>query len=502
MEYEFKSAYYSNPFETESGEESCEDNDFSQIKLSYILAYRIAKSSKSFSDGEFIKECLLDVVDLICPELKKCIDKLTLSRRTIVKRILEIDKHLHDQLRAQINGADYYSISLDESCDIHDTAQLIFFIRGIDKKRTTGEEMYNEFLKCMNTENIMFEKLENVSTDGCPSVAGKKEKGLVHRLKEKVSVEYPNRSILFIHCIIHQEVLCKNVLNLDHVTSVVIGIVNYIRSSKLRHRQFRKLLSDIDAPYSDVPYYAKVRWLSIGEVLSRVYVLLPEMRQFLYEQNRALFDKISDERWLNDFAFSVDLLRYLNVLNKKLHGKQKFAHDLYSHIEEFMSNLQTFMNEIYVFNVQHFPTLSERHDYIEEDQFESYFDVLERLKIDFDTRFDDFRKIRNKLNLMNNLFTAKIGRNRVQIPSVEYDVIKIQTDIKAKSDYANLSVYEFFKDLDEKKYPSLKDLAKRIFVIFGSTYNCESAFSVMKYNKSKATHLTPDFDALASEYCA
>lgn len=240
LEYEFKSAYYSNPFETESGEESCEDNDFSQIKLSYILAYRIAKSSKSFSDGEFIKECLLDVVDLICPELEKSIDKLTLSRRTIVKRILEIDKHLHDQLRAQTNGADYYSISLDESCDIHDTAQLIFFIRGIDKNfeifeemlslqslmgRTTGEEMYNE-LKCMNTENIMFEKLENVSTDGCPSVAGKKEKGLVHRLKEKVSVEYPNRSILFIHCIIHQEVLCKNVLNLDHVTSVVIGIVN------------------------------------------------------------------------------------------------------------------------------------------------------------------------------------------------------------------------------------------------------------------------------------
>lgn len=122
----------------------------------------------------------------------------------------------------------------------------------------------------------MFEKLENVSTDECPSVAGKKEKGLVHRLREKVSVEYPNRSILFIHCIIHQSVLCKNVLDLGHVTSVVIAIVNYIRSSKLQHRQFRKLLSDIDAPYSDVPYYAKVRWLSIGEVLSRVYVLLPE----------------------------------------------------------------------------------------------------------------------------------------------------------------------------------------------------------------------------------
>lgn len=91
----------------------------------------------------------------------------------------------------------------------------------------------------------------------------------------------------------------------------------------------------------------------------------------------------------------------VNVLNKNLQGKQKFAHDLYSHIEEFISNIQTFMNEIYVFNAQHFPTLSERQDYIEGDQFEDYFAVLERLKIDFDTRFNDFRKIRNKLNQLS-----------------------------------------------------------------------------------------------------
>lgn len=71
LEYKFKGAYYTNPFETESGEESFEDNDYSLIKLSYILAYRIAKSSKSFSDGEFIKERLLDVVNLVCQELKK-----------------------------------------------------------------------------------------------------------------------------------------------------------------------------------------------------------------------------------------------------------------------------------------------------------------------------------------------------------------------------------------------------------------------------------------------
>lgn len=527
LEMGFKNKFASKSSESESDiEETCE---FPLMKVSYILANRIAKSSKPFNEGEFIKDCLADVVELICPEEKKNIDKLSLSRRTIVRRISEIEKNLEEQLHARIKDADYYSISLDESCDIKDTAQLIFFIRGINNNfdifeemlsfqsmmgRTTGEEMLKEFLKCMKTNNLTFEKLENVSTDGCPSVAGKKEKGLTHRLQKIVNEQCPNRSILFIHCIIHQEVLSKSVLNLEHVISVVTDIVNHIRGSKLRHRQFRQLLADIDAPYSDVCYYIKIRWLSIGEVLVRVYKLLPEIHQFLSEQNDKFFAELNDDRWLNDFAFSVDLLRHLNSLNKQLQGKNKFAHDLFSHIEKFTADLQIFMNEMLVFDLQHFPTLIKRQEYIESDQFEYYYSVLCGLKDDFDIRFADFRKISPYLNLMTNLFVMNVVSGPIQIPSVAYDVMKIQTDAKARSDYAKMTVYEFFKSIDEKKYPCLRDLAKRMFVIFGSTYNCESAFSVMKYNKSKTrsrmtdehlraimrintTSFTPDFDVLA-----
>lgn len=521
-----------NSNESESSDDDREEVfDFRSVKLSYILANRIAKSSKSFSDGEFIKNCLSDIIELVCPQEKNNIEKLALSRRTVVRRISAIEQNLKDQLLARITDSDYYSVSLDESCDIKDTAQLILFIRGINNDfdifeemlsfqsimgRTTGEEMFNEFLECMEIGNLSFEKLTSVSTDGCPSLAGKKEKGLIFRLQEKINTECPNQSILFIHCIIHQEQLCKSVLNLEHVTSVVTGVVNHIRGSKLRHRQFRKLLADIDAPYSDVSYHAKVRWLSIGEVLVRVYKLLPEIRVFLRDQDNEHFVELNDERWLNDFAFSVDLLRYLNALNKKLQGKNKFAHDLYSHIEKFETDLQMFMDEMFVFDLHHFPTLYERSEYIEGDQYEFYHSVLERLKNDFDTRFTDFRKIKTYLNLMTNLFEMKVT-GPVQIPSVTYDVIKIQTDNKARNDYANLTVYEFFKPLDEKKYPYLRDIAKKLFVIFGSTYNCESAFSVMKYNKSKTrsrmtdehlraimrittTQFSPDFDALASKH--
>ena len=531
---------FRNKFSSGSDCDSSESDEktncvgFPLMKASYVLANRIAKTSKPFSEGEFIKDCLSDVVELICPQEKKNIDKLTLSRRTIVRRILAIEKNLEEQLCARISEADYYSVSLDESADIRDTAQLIFFIRGINNDfeifeemlsfqsmmgQTTGKDMLNEFLKCMNTRNLTFNKLECVSTDGCPNLAGQKEKGLIYRLRKIVETECPNRSPLFIHCIIHQEVLCKSVLKLEHVTTVVTNIVNYIRGSKLRHRQFRQLLADIDAPFSDVYYHAHIRWLSIGEVLMRVYTLLPEIKQFLLQQKCTLFEELNDDRWLNDFAFSVDLLQHLNKLNKKLQGKNKFAHDLFSHVEKFMADLQIFMDEIFVFDLQHFPTLNEREEYIEQDQFISYSSVLERLKGNFDDRFKDFKKIGPYLNLMTDLFVMNVVPGPVKIPSVAYDVLRIQNDIKARNDYGKLTVYEFFKSLDEKKYPSLRDLAKRMFVIFGSTYNCESAFSVMKFNKSKTrsrmtdehlraimrintTNFTPDFDSLASKISA
>ena len=41
------------------------------IRASYIVSEKIAKHSKSYSDGEFVKECLQAVVDILCPGRKK-----------------------------------------------------------------------------------------------------------------------------------------------------------------------------------------------------------------------------------------------------------------------------------------------------------------------------------------------------------------------------------------------------------------------------------------------
>jgi hypothetical protein len=41
------------------------------VKASFVVSGKIAKHSKSFGEAESIKECLVDVASIICPEKKK-----------------------------------------------------------------------------------------------------------------------------------------------------------------------------------------------------------------------------------------------------------------------------------------------------------------------------------------------------------------------------------------------------------------------------------------------
>ena len=54
----------------------------SSTKVSYLLALTLARASKPFSEGEFLKECMVETADLLCPESKGKFEKIRLSRRS------------------------------------------------------------------------------------------------------------------------------------------------------------------------------------------------------------------------------------------------------------------------------------------------------------------------------------------------------------------------------------------------------------------------------------
>ena len=57
---------------------------------SFLIAQRIAQTMKPYSDGNFVKQCLTDVVEEMCPEMVQEFEKISLSRWTMARRITSL----------------------------------------------------------------------------------------------------------------------------------------------------------------------------------------------------------------------------------------------------------------------------------------------------------------------------------------------------------------------------------------------------------------------------
>lgn len=109
------------------------------MKASFIVAEEIAKASKSFSEGAFLKQCMLKVCEQVCPDQLQIFKNISLSRNTIADRVKELSENLATQL-AEETRSYTASLAVDESTDNTDTAQLSIFIRGVKSDLSVTEE--------------------------------------------------------------------------------------------------------------------------------------------------------------------------------------------------------------------------------------------------------------------------------------------------------------------------------------------------------------------------
>jgi hypothetical protein len=498
----------------------------SSTKASFLLAFKLAKASKPFSEGEFLKECMVETAGLLCPESKGKFEQISLSRRTVTRRVELIDKDIAGKLNKKAESFKFYSLALDESNDIKDTAQLLIFIRGISdsfeiteefltmesmKGKTRGEDLYNQVSAVIERMKLPWSKLANVTTDGSPNLTGKNV-GLLNRLQEKVKEENPDQDVIFLHCIIHQEVLCKSILQLNHVVNPVIKLVNFIRARGLQHRQFIAFLEETDADHQDLLYHSRVRWLSLGKVFQRVWELKEEITAFLELMGRSdEFPELSDKNWLCDFAFAVDILSHMNELNTKLQGKDQFVHDMYTNVRAFKSKLTLFSRQISNKSFTHFPTLAMQKEATRNAQ--KYSKSLDDLHGEFCRRFCDFEKIEKSLQLVS----CPLSRDPETAPQeLQLELIDLQSDSVLKEKFNSLKLNDFYASLNEATFPNLRKMAQKMLTLFGSTYVCEQTFSIMNINKARhrskltdqhlgsilriaTTNIMPDIDALAKK---
>ena len=135
---------------------------------------------------------------------------------------------------------EYFSIALDESCDVGDTSQLLVFVLGVDSEFNITEVLVALLSLYGNKPGVI---------------------GLFNSHMDDIGAKRP----LAIHCII--QVLCSKSMDVDSVMKVVFSTVNFIRANALNHHQFKSFLGESDAEFKDMLYHTDVRWLSRGKVL-------------------------------------------------------------------------------------------------------------------------------------------------------------------------------------------------------------------------------------------
>ncbi|XP_063802305.1 general transcription factor II-I repeat domain-containing protein 2B-like [Pseudophryne corroboree] len=380
------------------------------------------------------------------------------------------------------------------------------------KDTTTGKDLLEAVNQCVSKLGVEWEKLAGVTTDGSPNLTGKNI-GLLKRIQDQVSEKNPELKIVFLHCIIHQEVLCKSVLKLSNVVDTVTKVVNYIRARGLNHRQFVALLEETEAEHTDILYHTNVRWLSLGNVLKRVWELREQIGVFLNMKGKEPdFPQLKNKDWLSDFAFAVDVMGHMNELNLRLQGKGLFAHDLHFSVKSFMTKLLLFSRHLRNKQFTHFCTLHQVA--VSDENLEKYASSVLDLHGEFSWRFNDFKTIEKDLSLVSSPFTFDVDNAPCDL---QLELIDLQCDALLKEQFKSEPLPRFYASLNGQNFPKIKAHARKMLVLFGSTYICEQAFSVMKFNKSKhrssmndehlaavlriaTTEMMPDFASLVNAH--
>lgn len=339
------------------------------VKASFIVAAEVAKSARPFTEGEFVKNCMIKVCDAVCPEKRQAFLNVSLSRNTIADRVRHLAANLQQQLVGK--GKDFiaYSLAADESTDTSDTAQLSIFIRGVDSSlcvteeflglhpmhgRTTGKDLFEEVSRCVDKMGLPWDKLVGLTTDGAPAMCGQKS-GLVGRIREKMKEENVTSELTAYHCIIHQESLCGKALKMEHVMSIITLAVNFIRAKGLNHRQFKSFLKELSAEHGDLPYHTEVRWLSQGKVLEIFFQLREEICEFMESKGTT---ELRNKTFLCEVAFLCDITSHLNALNLQLQGRGRVITDMYATVRAFKTKLRLWETQMLQENLSHFPHLS------------------------------------------------------------------------------------------------------------------------------------------------
>jgi hypothetical protein len=142
------------------------------VHASFAISQIIAKKSKPFTDGEYVKKCIMKAAEILCPEKHHLFKTISLSANTVADRVNDLAGYKQCQIKEKCKDFVAYSIAIDESTDVTNIAQLAIFIRGVNEdfqlvvelvdlvpmKGKRGAEIFSELVTLFSKYELPWEK--------------------------------------------------------------------------------------------------------------------------------------------------------------------------------------------------------------------------------------------------------------------------------------------------------------------------------------------------------
>ena len=68
------------------------------VKANFIVVAEIAKEAQPFTEGEFVKNCMIKVCDIVCPDKRQSFLNVSLSINTVADHVCDLATDLQQQL--------------------------------------------------------------------------------------------------------------------------------------------------------------------------------------------------------------------------------------------------------------------------------------------------------------------------------------------------------------------------------------------------------------------
>jgi len=498
------------------------------LKISYVVAQKIAQEKKPHTIGEtLIMPCATEIVkELFGEEKAKQLANIPMSNDTVKRRISSMSEDIQVQCATRLQGNDF-AIQLDESIDVSKMSHLLAYVRYEWEKEIREDFLFCKELKTTTTAKYVFEALDDfmssngiswancigVCTDGAAAMTGR-HSGVVQRIKAVAP------RAVSMHCVLHRDALAAKDIDpgLHEILNNAVTIVNFVKARATNSRLFTALCEEVGSDHHSLLMHTDVRWLSRGNMLTRLFSLREELHTFLSDKKPELAELLKDEKWLAQLSYLADIFNETNKLNKTMQGGNTNIITQHERVEAFKRKLEMWKNRASSGMTDMFKQL---HAFLQEKKMDfrtikrqvrahlavhsfihsliiiiilkfihSFIQVTAHLAgmLDkFNSYFPELSEEEAASYLwIKNPFTENI---ETKLPDTYpskllEELIDISSDTTWRARFSEVSLETFWCECGPE-YHASHEAAVKVLIPFSTTYLCEAGFSAMTALKTK-----------------